>query len=82
MLYSCWCPLNVRPRKMSTFSGRAMTVFLSICRFFATGVLPLFGVFLRTTLGTFRGVNDDLLTPVQSSLQRLWGAQLAIWHQL
>jgi hypothetical protein len=62
------------------FSGRDMTVFLSICRFFAAVVLTLFGVCLRTTIGTFSGVNEHLITPLQSHLQRFRGAQLAIRH--
>jgi hypothetical protein len=48
-------------------------VFLSICRFFAAVVRPLFGVVLRTTIGPFRGVDEDLLTPLQSSFQSFWG---------
>ena len=80
-LLSSWlCPLNVRPRKMINFSGRDMTVFLSLCLFFAAGVLPLFGVLCRTTIGTFGGVNDHLIHPFQSRFQSVWGAQLAIRH--
>src|SRR5262247_1892203 len=42
--------------------------------FFTAVVLTLFGVFLRTTLGTFGGVDEDLITPLQSSHQRLSSA--------
>src|SRR5262249_32742264 len=50
------------------------TVFLSICRFFAAVVLTLFGVFLRTTIGMFGGVDEDVITPLHSSHQRLSSA--------
>ena len=49
-------------------------MFLSICRFFAAVVLTLFGVFLRTTIGTFGGVDEDVITPLHSSHQRLSSA--------
>jgi transposase len=54
---------------MLTFSGRDMTVFLSLGLFCAAVVLPLFGVLLRTTIGTFGGVNDLELTIVNTAKQ-------------
>jgi hypothetical protein len=53
-------------------------VVWSLCRFVAASMLTLCGVLLRTTIGTFGGVNDDVIPPLQSSLQRFWSAQLAI----
>src|SRR5262249_21890377 len=42
--------------------------------FFTAVVLTLFGVFLRTTIGTFDGVDEDVITPLHSSHQRLFNA--------
>ena len=58
-----------------------MTVFVSLGLFFAPGVLPLFGSLCRTMIGTFGGVKDYLITPLQSSLQSFWGIPRAIRHQ-
>src|SRR4030095_8175443 len=73
--------LNVRPSKRRNFSGRDMPGVLSRGRFVAAVVLTRFGVFLRTMLGTCGGVNEDVITPLHSSLPSFWGAPLALRPQ-
>ena len=58
-----------------------MTVCLRLGRFFAAGGRTLFGVFLRTTIGTFGGVDEALSPPLQSRGQSFWGAHLTLRPQ-
>ena len=58
-----------------------MTVFFSVCCFFSTVMLTLFGIICGTMIGSFRGVNDQLLDTLQSCFQILRRRQLTIRHQ-
>ena len=45
-------------------------------------MLTLFGILLRTMLGTFGGINDQAINPMQSGFHLIRGPQLSIGHQL
>src|SRR5215470_2882062 len=74
-------PVPVRPKKMINLFGRDITVFFSVCRFFSTVMLALFPIICRTMIGTFGGINEEALHPLQRRFQRLRCRQLSIGHQ-
>ena len=50
--------------------------------FFTAVVLALLGILFRTTIGTFRRVNDQLIDPLSRRFEVVRGAELSIRHHL
>src|SRR5262249_3622118 len=49
--------------------------------FFPTVMLALFHIICRTMIGTFGGINEEVIHPVQRRFQLLRCRQLSIGHQ-
>ena len=47
-----------------TLSGRAMTVFFNVCRFFSAVMLPLLRLIVRPMIRPFGGINEEAIYPL------------------